>query len=106
MPTKVTLPPDLVVEKETIRTAPPPMYRVLLLNDDYTPMDYVVHVLQKFFAKGEEEAMRIMLQVHHDGKGVCGVYPHDIAASRIAQVSQHARARQHPLQCVMEPESN
>ena len=106
MPTKVTLPPDLVVEKEAIRTAPPPMYRVLLLNDDYTPMDYVVHVLQKFFAKGEEEAMRIMLQVHHDGKGVCGVYPHDIAASRIAQVSQHARARQHPLQCVMDPESN
>ncbi|NDY81715.1 ATP-dependent Clp protease adapter ClpS [Orrella sp. NBD-18] len=106
MPTKVNLPPDLVVEKEAVRTAPPPMYRVLLLNDDYTPMDYVVHVLQKFFAKGEEDAMRIMLQVHHEGKGVCGVYPHDIAASRIAQVSQHARARQHPLQCVMEPESD
>ena len=106
MSTKVNLPPDLVVEKEVIRTAPPPMYRVLLLNDDYTPMEYVVHVLQKFFGKGEEEAMKIMLQVHHDGKGVCGVYPHDIAASRIAQVSQHARARQHPLQCVMEPESN
>lgn len=106
MPTKVNLPPDLVVEKEAVRTVPPPMYRVLLLNDDYTPMDYVVHVLQKFFAKGEEDAMRIMLQVHHEGKGVCGVYPHDIAASRIAQVSQHARARQHPLQCVMEPESD
>jgi ATP-dependent Clp protease adaptor protein ClpS len=103
MSTKVNLPPDLVVEKEVIRTAPPPMYRVLLLNDDYTPMEYVVHVLQKFFGKGEEEAMKIMLQVHHEGKGACGVYPHDIAASRIAQVSQHARARQHPLQCVMEP---
>ena len=103
MSTKVNLPPDLVVEKEVIRTAPPPMYRVLLLNDDYTPMEYVVHVLQKFFGKGEEEAMKIMLQVHHEGKGACGVYTHDIAASRIAQVSQHARARQHPLQCVMEP---
>jgi len=79
------------------------MYRVILLNDDYTPMEFVVHVLQKFFNKGQEEAMRIMLQVHHEGKGLCGVYPHDIAASRIAQVAQHARARQHPLQCVMEP---
>lgn len=103
MPSKVTLPPDFVVEKKAARTAPPPMYKVLLLNDDYTPMEFVVIVLQKFFGRGHEDAMRIMLQVHHEGKGVCGVYPHDIAASRIGQVAQYARASQHPLQCVMEP---
>jgi len=103
MPAKVTLPPDLVVEKTTARTAPPPMYNVLLLNDDYTPMEFVVQVLQKFFGKTQDDAMRVMLQVHHEGKGLCGVYPYDIATSRIAQVAQYARARQHPLQCVMEP---
>ena len=103
MPARISSSPDLVVEKQSAKTSPPPMYRVILLNDDYTPMEFVVHVLQKFFGKGHEEAMRIMLQVHHEGKGVCGVYPHDIAASRIALVAQHARARQHPLQCVMEP---
>ena len=103
MPARTTSIPDLVVEKQNAKTAPPPLYRVILLNDDYTPMEFVVHVLQKFFSTGQDEAMRIMLQVHHEGKGVCGVYPHDIAASRIALVAQHARARQHPLQCVMEP---
>ncbi|HTK02434.1 MAG TPA: ATP-dependent Clp protease adapter ClpS [Bordetella sp.] len=94
---------DLVVEKESARTAPPPMYQVVLLNDDYTPMEFVVGVLQKFFSKSEEEATRIMLQVHNEGRGVCGVYPRDIAATRVAQVAQYARAKQHPLQCVMEP---
>ncbi|MFC4276842.1 MULTISPECIES: ATP-dependent Clp protease adapter ClpS [Alcaligenaceae] len=94
---------DLVVEKEAARTAPPPMYQVVLLNDDYTPMEFVVKVLQKFFGKNQEEATRIMLQVHHEGRGVCGVYPRDVAATRIAQVGQYARAKQHPLQCVMEP---
>lgn len=79
------------------------MYQVILLNDDYTPMEFVVHVLQKFFGKGHEEAMQIMLTVHHEGKGVCGVYPQDVAATRIHQVLQFARSRQHPLQCVMEP---
>ena len=94
---------DLAVEKAPARAAPPPMYQVLLLNDDYTPMEFVVKVLQKFFNKNQEEATRIMLQVHHEGRGVCGVYPRDLAATRIAQVGQYARARQHPLQCVMEP---
>lgn len=94
---------DVVVEKQPARTAPPPMYQVVLLNDDYTPMEFVVKVLQKFFGKNQEEATRIMLQVHHEGRGVCGVYPRDVAATRIAQVAQHARARQHPLQCIMEP---
>ncbi|ARP77233.1 MULTISPECIES: ATP-dependent Clp protease adapter ClpS [Bordetella] len=94
---------DVVVEKQPARTAPPPMYQVVLLNDDYTPMEFVVKVLQKFFGKNNEDATRIMLQVHHEGRGVCGVYPRDLAATRIAQVSQYARARQHPLQCIMEP---
>ncbi|OZI48501.1 ATP-dependent Clp protease adapter ClpS [Bordetella genomosp. 4] len=94
---------DLVVEKQTARTAPPPMYQVVLLNDDYTPMEFVVKVLQKFFGKNQEDATRIMLQVHHEGRGVCGVYPRDVAATRISQVAQYARERQHPLQCVMEP---
>jgi ATP-dependent Clp protease adaptor protein ClpS len=106
MPTKVKHPPNLVVAKEVVRTGPPPMYRVLLLNDDYTPMDYVIHVLQKFFGKEQEEAVIIMLQVHHEGRGTCGVYPHDIAASRMALVLQHAKLHQHPLQCVMEPVGN
>ena len=106
MANKTDLSPDLVVEKQAARTAPPPMFQVVLLNDDYTPMEFVVHVLQKFFMKNQEDAMRIMLQVHHEGKGVCGVYPEDIAATRISQVSQYARSRQHPLQCVMEPLSN
>jgi ATP-dependent Clp protease adaptor protein ClpS len=79
------------------------MYQVVLLNDDYTPMEFVVGVLQKFFNKSEDEATRIMLQVHHEGRGVCGVYSRDVAATRVAQVAQYARAKQHPLQCVMEP---
>ena len=103
MATRGSLPPDLVVEKKSAKTAPPPMYQVILLNDDYTPMEFVVDVLQRFFGKNQDEATRIMLQVHHEGKGVCGIYPHDIAASRIAQVSRYARSRQHPLQCTMEP---
>jgi ATP-dependent Clp protease adaptor protein ClpS len=103
MPTRFGSSGDVLLEKQSARTKPPPMYQVILLNDDYTPMEFVVHVLQKFFGKGEEEAMRIMLQVHHEGRGVCGVYPHDVAATRIAQVLQFARSRQHPLQCVMEP---
>ncbi len=79
------------------------MYQVILLNDDYTPMEFVVLVLQKFFGKDEQQAMQIMLTVHHEGRGVCGVFPKDVAATRITQVLQFARTRQHPLQCVMEP---
>lgn len=103
MSTRTSLPPDLVVEKLTAKTAAPPMFKVILLNDDYTPMEFVVHILEKFFGKNAEDAFRVMLQVHHEGKGVCGVYPFDIASSRVAQVAQYARARQHPLQCVLEP---
>lgn len=103
MPTRFGSSGNVLLEKQSAQTKPPPMYQVVLLNDDYTPMEFVVHVLQRFFTKSEEEAMRIMLQVHHEGRGVCGVYPHDVAATRIAQVLQFSRASQHPLQCVMEP---
>lgn len=78
------------------------MYQVVMLNDDYTPMEFVVVVLQKFFGKGREQATQIMLKVHHEGRGVCGVYPRDLAATKVDQVSQYARQHQHPLQCVME----
>ncbi|MCA0406387.1 MAG: ATP-dependent Clp protease adapter ClpS [Proteobacteria bacterium] len=80
----------------------PDLYRVLLLNDDYTPMEFVVHVLMRFFAKDEEEATRIMLHVHHEGVGECGVFTFEIAETKVTQVMDLARANQHPLQCVME----
>lgn len=85
------------------RLAPPPLYQVVLLNDDYTPMDFVVHVLQVVFHKADAEAERIMLQVHHQGRGVCGIYTRDIAATRVDRVLRMAHADQHPLQCLMEP---
>lgn len=81
---------------------PPPMYQVFLLNDDYTPMEFVVLVLQKFFSMGREKATHVMLKVHREGRGVCGVYPRDVAATKVEQVVDFARQHQHPLQCVME----
>jgi len=94
---------DTVLDRQTSKVAPPPLYQVVLLNDDYTPMEFVVAVLQRIFGKNEDEAARIMLLVHHQGRGVCGVYTRDIAATRVEMVRQMARARQHPLQCIMEP---
>jgi ATP-dependent Clp protease adaptor protein ClpS len=93
---------ESVLEVERAKVKPPPLFKVLLLNDDYTPMDFVVAVLQKFFAMNREQATRIMLKVHKDGVGVCGVYPKDVAASKVEQVSAFARQHQHPLACVME----
>ena len=84
------------------KTKKPSLYKVLLLNDDYTPMEFVVLVLQKFFAMSRERATQVMLKVHRDGIGVCGVYPKDIAATKVQQVAAYARRHQHPLQCVME----
>lgn len=78
------------------------MYRVLLLNDDYTPMEFVVSILQAFFNKDAQEAMQIMLQVHHNGVGECGIYTYEIAETKVSQVMDHARKNQHPLQCIME----
>jgi ATP-dependent Clp protease adaptor protein ClpS len=91
-----------VLERQEQRVEPPPMFQVLLLNDDYTPMEFVVLVLQQFFGKGREQATQIMLKVHREGKGVCGVYPQDIAATKVDQVTEFARQHQHPLQCVLE----
>ncbi len=93
---------QVVTERQAQAVKPPPMYQVLLLNDDYTPMEFVVSVLQKFFGMGREKATQVMLKVHREGRGVCGVYPRDVAATKVEQVVDFARQHQHPLQCVME----
>jgi ATP-dependent Clp protease adaptor protein ClpS len=91
-----------VITKPKTRTKKPNLYRVLLLNDDYTPMEFVVHVLERFFNKDREEAMRIMLHVHHNGVGECGVFTYEVAETKVTNVMDFARKHQHPLQCVME----
>lgn len=91
-----------VLEATTTHVSPPPLYTVSLLNDDFTPMDFVVLVLEKFFSKNREQATQIMLQVHVEGRGACGIYPRDIAATKVELVSAFARENQHPLACVME----
>jgi ATP-dependent Clp protease adaptor protein ClpS len=93
---------DTLLEAQRSKLQPPPMFKVMLLNDDYTPMEFVVLVLQKFFAMTRERATQVMLKVHREGIGVCGVYPHDIASTKVQQVAAYARRHQHPLQCVME----
>jgi ATP-dependent Clp protease adaptor protein ClpS len=91
-----------VITKPKTRTKKPSLYRVLLLNDDYTPMEFVVLVLEKFFNKDREGAMRIMLHVHHNGVGECGVFTYEVAETKVTNVMDFARKHQHPLQCVME----
>lgn len=86
------------------RTKKPSMYKVLLLNDDYTPMEFVVHVLQHFFRLSIEDATRVMLQVHHKGVGVCGVFTFEVAETKVTAVTDFARKEQHPLQCTLEKE--
>lgn len=83
----------------------PPMYQVLLLNDDFTPMEFVVDILRQYFHKSESEATRIMLAVHHQGSGLCGTYPREIAESKVAQVKQASRMQEHPLACIMRRET-
>ena len=95
--------PSTVLEKKEARLKPPPMYEVALLNDDYTPMEFVVVVIQEFFSKDRETATQIMLKIHLDGKGVCGVYSRDVAATKVDQVLEAALKAGHPLQCVSEP---
>lgn len=87
-----------------VKTKKPSMYRVLLLNDDYTPMEFVVFVLEQFFNKSREQATRIMLHVHQKGVGVCGIYTFEVAETKVAQVMDLARRNEHPLQCTMEKE--
>ncbi len=91
---------EQLLERQTVK--PPPLYQVALLNDDYTPMEFVVVVLQKFFGMSRERATQVMLKVHREGIGVCGVYPRDVASTKVQQVAAYSRKHQHPLQCVME----
>ncbi|HEX2556537.1 MAG TPA: ATP-dependent Clp protease adapter ClpS [Microvirga sp.] len=91
-----------IVTRTKPRTKRPNLYRVLLLNDDYTPMEFVVHVLQRFFNKSRDDATRIMLHVHQNGVGECGVFTYEVAETKVTQVMDFARKHQHPLQCVME----
>ncbi|MBU3657661.1 MAG: ATP-dependent Clp protease adapter ClpS [Rhodocyclaceae bacterium] len=91
-----------VLEREDTVVRPPPLYQVLLLNDDFTPMDFVVHVLTAIFRMDFERATRIMLEVHNEGRGICGIFTRDVAASKVEQVANLAREHQHPLVCVME----
>lgn len=91
-----------VVTQTKTKTQKPAMYRVLILNDDYTPMEFVVYILERFFNKSPEAATRIMLHVHQNGVGVCGVFTYEVAETKVAQVIETARKHQHPLQCTME----
>jgi ATP-dependent Clp protease adaptor protein ClpS len=93
-----------VATKTRAKTRRPPLYKVLLLNDDYTPMEFVVHVLERFFGIGHSQAVEIMLTVHKKGVAVVGVFSHEIAETKVAQVMDFARRHQHPLQCTMEKE--
>jgi len=93
---------ETLLEAKRSKLKPPPMFKVMLLNDDYTPMEFVVVVLQKFFAMSRERATQVMLKVHREGIGVCGVYPRDVATTKVQQVAAYSRKYQHPLQCVME----
>ena len=93
---------DHVEERVESELMPPSMYKVVLNNDDYTPMDFVIEVLQVFFRKNEQEATDIMLTIHHQGKGICGIFPFGIAETKVIQVNQFARQNQHPLLCSLE----
>jgi len=91
-----------VIVKAKPKTKKPAMYKVLMLNDDYTPMEFVVHILERFFSKNRQEATRIMLHVHRRGVGICGVYTYEVAETKVTQVMDFARQHQHPLQCTLE----
>ena len=92
----------VLLEQDTLITKPPPLFKVLLLNDDFTPMEFVILVLQEYFHKDRATATEIMLQVHNEGKGVCGVFSRDIASTKVELVLSYARSHGHPLQCIME----
>lgn len=94
---------NTALKPEVARPKVPPMFKVLLLNDDFTPMEFVVETIEHFFNKSREQATQIMLKVHIEGVGICGIYPLDIAETKMNQVLLHARQAQHPLQCVIDP---
>ena len=93
-----------VVAKTRPKTKKPSLYKVLILNDDYTPMEFVVHILEKIFGKTREEAVDVMLHVHRHGVGICGIFTFEVAETKVAQVIEFSRRHQHPLQCTMEKE--
>ncbi len=93
----------MLLERRTLRVEPPKMHQVVLLNDDYTPMEFVVVVIQEYFSKDLESATRIMLKIHLDGRGVCGVFSKDVAATKVDQVLEAALKAGHPLKCISEP---
>jgi len=93
-----------IATKSRAKTKKPSMYKVLMLNDDYTPMEFVVAVLERFFSKQHEEALQIMLHVHQKGVGICGVFTYEVAETKVTQVMDYARKNQHPLQCTLEKE--
>ena len=95
-------PPNESLERTRPKLKKPPLYKVILLNDDYTPMEFVVLVLERFFQKSREDATRVMLHVHHHGVGECGVFTYEVAETKVTQVMDFARKHQHPLQCIME----
>jgi len=103
-PRKLPAQPDrgLALEEARPEVKRPPLFKVVLLNDDYTPMEFVVGVLQQFFRMDRQTATQVMLHVHTRGKGVCGVFPFEIAETKVAQVNEHSRKHQHPLLCTME----
>ncbi len=92
----------LAVQEAKPRLKRPPLYKVILINDDYTPMDFVVHILENFFSLDRQNATRVMLEVHTRGKGICGIFTHEVAETKVAQVNSYAREHQHPLLCTME----
>lgn len=93
---------SLALQEAKPKLKRPPMYKVILINDDYTPMEFVVHILEVFFSLDRENATRIMLEVHTSGKGVCGIYTHEIAETKVSQVNLYSKENQHPLLCTME----
>lgn len=93
---------DLGVAEAKPKLKPPPLFKVLLVNDDYTPMEFVVEILETYFFMAREQATQVMLHVHTKGKGVCGVYTREVAETKVAQVTHHAEANEHPLKCEME----
>lgn len=92
----------LAVQEVKPKLKRPPLYKVILINDDFTPMDFVVHILEEFFSMDREAATRVMLEVHTRGKGVCGVFTHEIAETKVSQVNSYSRENNHPLLCTME----
>lgn len=92
----------VAVDESRPKLKPPPLYCVILLNDDFTPMEFVVHILESFFGMPNEKAMQVMLHVHTRGKGVCGVFAYDVAETKVSQVNAYARENEHPLLCTME----